>query len=137
LTKSVENHLHLKRRFYRFQLKGEIFINDHINNYTKLLTDLANLDVVIDNENKALILLSSLPDEGYETFVLTLINRRISFSYSEVTTALVNLELRRKNNEYSISGTLAEVLTVREVVQTEEEKIIKNLIESSWLIITD
>jgi len=29
--------------------------------------DLANIDVVIDKEDKALILLSSLPDEGYET----------------------------------------------------------------------
>ena len=57
----------------------------------KLLANLANLDVVIDDEDKALILLSSLPNEGNETFVLTLINGRISLSYSEVTTALVNL----------------------------------------------
>ena len=57
--------------------------------------------------------MSSLPDEGYETFVLTLINERTSLSYSEVTTALVNLELRRKDNE-SLDGTSAEVLTVRE-----------------------
>ena len=61
LTKSVENRLHLKRRLYHFKLKGEISISDHINNYTKLLADLTNLDVVIKDEDKALILLSSLP----------------------------------------------------------------------------
>ena len=71
LTKSVENRLHLKRRLYHFQLKGEISISDHINNYTKLLANLTNLDVVIEYEYKALILLSSLPDERYETFVRT------------------------------------------------------------------
>jgi len=62
----------------------------------KLLADLANMDVVIDDEEKSLILLSSLPDEGYETFVLTLINERTSLSYVEITITLVNLELRRK-----------------------------------------
>ena len=74
LTKSVESRLHLKRRIYHFQLKGEISISDHINNYMKLLADLTNLDVVTEDEDKALILLSSLSDKGYQTFVLTLIN---------------------------------------------------------------
>ena len=57
--------------------------------------------------------MSSLPDEGYETLVLTSINGRISLSYSEVTIALVNLKLRRKDKE-SLSSTSAEALTVRE-----------------------
>ena len=45
-----------------------------MNNYTKLHADLANVDVVIEDEGKALIFLSSLLDEDYKTFVLTLIN---------------------------------------------------------------
>jgi len=94
-------------------LKRGTSINDHINIYTKLLTDLASLDVGIEDEDKALILLSSLPDERYETFVLILINGRTSLSYSEVTAALVNLELRRKDKVCSTSDTLAEALTVR------------------------
>jgi len=93
------------------------------------LTDLTNLDVEIEDEDKVLILLSSLPDEAYETFVLTLINKRISLSYNEVTAALVNLELRRKDKECYTSDTSAEVLTAK-VVQTEEEKINKNPIGS-------
>ena len=66
---------------------------------------------MIEDEDKALMMLSSLPDEGYEIFVFTLINGRISLSYKEVTTALVNLELRRKNKE-SFDNTSAEVLVV-------------------------
>ena len=104
--------MHLKKRLYSFQLKGEIS-SDYINNYTELLADLTNLDVVVEDEDKALILLSSLPDEGYETFVLTLINGRTFLSYSEVITTLINLELRRKDKEYSTSDILAEVLTAR------------------------
>ena len=59
LTKSVKNWLHLKKRLYRFQLKDGISVSDHINNYTKLLADLTNLDVVLKDEDKVLILLSS------------------------------------------------------------------------------
>ena len=58
--KNIENRLYLKRRIFRFQLEKRILIDEHMNNFTKLLADLANMDAVI--EDKALILLSSLPD---------------------------------------------------------------------------
>jgi len=59
-----------------------------------------------------LILLSSFPDEDYETFILTIINGKHSLGYNEVSSALANHELRRKNKESS-SNTSADVLTVR------------------------
>jgi len=80
LTKSIENRLHLKRRFYRFQLKNRISTGEHMNNYTKLLADLTNVDEMVKDKNKALILLSSLSDDKYETIVLTLINGKSSLS---------------------------------------------------------
>ena len=83
-----------------------------MNNYMNLLADLANMDVVNENEDKALILLSSLPDEDYETFVLTLINDKQSLGYHEVSSALVNHELRRKDKE-SFKSTTTKMLTVR------------------------
>ena len=50
------------------------------------------MDVKIDEEDKAVILLNSLPDEEYETLTLTLINDRKTLNYSEVSDALVNYE---------------------------------------------
>jgi len=44
-----------------------------MNNDTKLLVDLTNVDEVIKDKDKVLILLSSLSDEGYETIIQTLI----------------------------------------------------------------
>jgi len=76
LTKIIESRLQLKRRLYCFQMKRWLSIDEHINNYTKLLTDLVNVDVKIKEEDKAVILLNPLPDEEYETFTLTLINDR-------------------------------------------------------------
>ena len=87
----------------------------------------------MEDEDKTLILLSSLPDEGYETFVLILINKRTSFNYSEMTTALVKLELRRKDKECSTSDSSTEVLTAR----AEEVEINKDPNGSIWLIIAN
>jgi len=70
-------------------------INEHLNRYTKLLTDLVNVDVETSEEDKAVILLNSLPRKEYETFTLTLINERKSLNYSEVSVTLVSYEARR------------------------------------------
>ena len=95
----------------------------------KLLVDLVNLDAVIEDEDKALILLNSLPNEGYETFVLSLINGRTSLSYNEVTTAHINLELRRKEQKCSTSDTSAEVLTAR---RSSPNRRRENQQKSNW-----
>jgi len=82
LTKSIESRLQLKRRLYHFQMKRGISIDEHMNSYTKLLTDLVNVDVKTDEEDKAMILVNSLPEEEYESFTLTLINERQTLNYS-------------------------------------------------------
>ena len=84
-----------------------------MNNYTKFLANLVNMDVAIEEEDKTLILLNSLPDQEYETFVLTLINCKQSLNYSDVSAALVNHEVRRKYNQSSSSSIIAESMTAR------------------------
>jgi len=65
-------------------MKRGLSVDEHMNNYTKLLTDLVNVDVKSDEENKAVILLNSLPDEEYGTFTLTLINGRQTHNCNEM-----------------------------------------------------
>ena len=55
-----------------------------MNSYTNLLTSLVNVNVEIDEEEKTVILLNSLPEEEYETFTLTLIYGRQFLNYNEV-----------------------------------------------------
>ena len=94
------------------QQKG-LSINEHINNYTKLLTDLDNVDVKIDEEDKTVILLNSLPDKECETFTLTLINDRQTLNYNKVSAALVNYEVWKQDISSSHGITSAEALIVR------------------------
>ena len=82
-----------------------------MNNYRKLLANLANVEDVIKDEDK---LLSSLPDEEYETFILILINGKKSLSYNEKSATFVNHELRKKDKKSSIS-TSVEVLAARKI----------------------
>ena len=64
LTKSIESRLQFKRRLYHIQMKRELSIDEHM--YTKLLTDIVNVDMEINEEDKVVILLNSLPEEEYE-----------------------------------------------------------------------
>ena len=88
-------------------------LDEHINKYTKLLTDLVNVDVKIDEEDKAMILLNFLPDEEYEIFTLTLVNDRQTLDYNEVSAALVNYEVRRQDRLSYHGSISAEALVVR------------------------
>jgi len=113
LTKCIESRLQLKSKLYSFQMKKGCSINEHLNRYTKLLIDLVNVDVEVDEEDKAVILLNSPPVEEYETFTLTLINDRKSLNYNEVSAALANYDTRRQDRLSSLTSTSAEALAVR------------------------
>ena len=84
LTKSIESRLQLKSNLYSFQMQRGCSINEHLNRYTKLLTNLVNVDVEIDEEDKTVILLNSSPKEEYETFTLTLKEAEVLIGREEV-----------------------------------------------------
>ena len=54
LTKSIKSRLQLKKRLYRLQMKRELSIDEHME-YTKILTDLVNVDVKINEKDKAVM----------------------------------------------------------------------------------
>ena len=69
LTKSVVSRLQLKSKLYGFQMQRGCSVNEHLNRYMKLLTDLVNVDVETSEENKA-VMLAQRPS----TLVLMMIN---------------------------------------------------------------
>jgi len=48
---SDEEHRDARRPYY-FKLKRELSIDDHMNNYTKLLGDLVNTNVAIEKKTR-------------------------------------------------------------------------------------
>ena len=74
---------------------------------------MVNVDVMIDEEDKAIIFLNSLPEEEYETFTLTFINGRQTLDYHEVSSALASYETSRKERHPFQSSSSVEALAVR------------------------
>ena len=75
----MENHLYLKKKLFHFQYHASISMFEHLNDYNKILADLQNLEVEIKDEDKALLLLNSLPDT-YDHLITTLLYGRMKLS---------------------------------------------------------
>jgi nitrate reductase NapAB chaperone NapD len=103
MTKGIENKLYLKRKFFGFRYVEGTSMPEHLNNLNKILVDLQNLDVKIDDEDKAVVLINSLPDT-YEHLSTTLMYGKTTLKFDDVFNALTNYEYRRKDKQ-SHSGT--------------------------------
>lgn len=110
MTKSLVNRLYLKQALYSFKMQEEKSIDEQLDIFNKLILDLENIDVTVDDEDQALLLLSSLP-KSYATFKETLLYGRESLTLDEVQAALNSKELNHKNDEKS--NVIAEGLSVR------------------------
>ncbi|GJW89089.1 zinc finger, CCHC-type containing protein [Tanacetum coccineum] len=56
-TKSLENRLYLKKKLYTYYMSPCTKLGDHINEFNKLILDLTNIDIEIEDEDQALMLL--------------------------------------------------------------------------------
>ena len=66
-------------------------IRDHINQFNKCITQLLSLEVKIEDEDQAIILLSSRP-KSYEKLVTTLLVGKTTLTVDGVSTALLETE---------------------------------------------
>ncbi|KAD3641560.1 hypothetical protein E3N88_30784 [Mikania micrantha] len=98
MTKSLANRLYLKKRLYTFQMTNGKSLEDHTDEFNKLILDLENIEVELEEEDIAVIFLSSLP-QNYEHFVDTLMFGRESLSMEEVLAALNSRELKKRGDD--------------------------------------
>ena len=91
MTKSLSSRLYLKAKFFTFKMQEGQKLQNHIDDFNKLCLDLENIDIKYDEEDKALVLLHSLP-RLYETFVDILKHGRDTLSLKDVIGALNSKE---------------------------------------------
>jgi hypothetical protein len=61
MTKSLANKLLLKDRLYTIRMSEGTSMQSHLNEFSSIIVDLESLDVKIDDEDKAILLVVSLP----------------------------------------------------------------------------
>ncbi|GKD22696.1 hypothetical protein Tco_1224399 [Tanacetum coccineum] len=85
-------------------------LGDHIDEFNKLILDLANSDIEIEDEDEALMLLTSFPS-SYENFMETLLYGRESLVMEDVLWTLNLRELKKRTE--GVKEETDDVLYVR------------------------
>ena len=104
MTKSLVNRLYLKQALYSFKMIEDKVLAEQLDMFNKLILDLENIDVKIDDEDQALLLLCALP-RSHAHFKETLLYGRESLTFEEVQSALYSKDLNeRKEHKPSTVG---------------------------------
>lgn len=96
MSKSPENRLHLKLKLFTFKMQEGTKMEDHLDEFSKVIFDLENIDITVDDEDQALLLLRSLPQE-YKNLHETLVYGRDSLTLKKVQSTLMSLELKKQS----------------------------------------
>ncbi|GJY48019.1 retrovirus-related pol polyprotein from transposon TNT 1-94 [Tanacetum coccineum] len=109
MTKSLANKLYLKKKLYTFYMPAGQKISEHIDEFNKIILDLANIHVKFKDEDLALLLLTSLP-ASYEHFVDTLLYGWEKLTLEDVMATINSKEIKER---YKAKGDDGEGLYVR------------------------
>jgi hypothetical protein len=108
--KVAATKIYLIRRLYNLRMKESDSITAHLIDYEGIISQLSAQGMTIDDELKALLLMSSLPP-SWETFVTTVCNASATaVKYSETTSSILSEDARRKT---FVQNSANEVYTVQ------------------------
>lgn len=119
MKRSLANRFYLKKQLYTLQMDEGKEMRKHLDDFNKLMLDLSAVGVNMEEEDQAIILLSSLP-KTYEHFVDTMLYGKQTMTLSEVNAALNLKELQKKSDAKGESN--AEGLTVRGRTEKRDSK---------------
>ncbi|KAG7554353.1 GAG-pre-integrase domain [Arabidopsis suecica] len=118
MSKALPNRIYLKQKLYSFKMSENLSIEGNIDEFLHIIADLENTNVLISDEDQAILLLMSLPkpfDQLRDT--LKYGSGRTTLTLDEVIAATYSKELEFGSNKKSIKGQ-AEGLYVKEKVET-------------------
>ena len=95
-TKSLAKKLYLKQRLYSFKMTEEKTMSNQIDDFNKIIDDLENIDIKMEDEEQALILLNAMPKTYEPLEDAMLYGREQTLILEEVQSAIRAKELQRR-----------------------------------------
>jgi hypothetical protein len=99
-TKGISNRVYLKEQFHTLRMTEGATISDHLSVLNGIVSELETLGVKMNDEDKALRLILSLPS-SYEHMKPILIHGKEKILFSEVTSKLLSEERRLSGGQNS------------------------------------
>ena len=109
MTKSLANKIRLKEILYTFRMAEGTPVQKHLNKFNSILIDLESLDVKIENEDKAILLVVLLPPSYKHFKEIMLYSNSNTISFEDVKSNL----LSKEKFDLDIHADSAEGLAVR------------------------
>ena len=109
MMKSLANKIRLKEMLYTFKMAKGIPIQKHLNDFNSIIVDLQSLDVKIEDEDKAILLVVSLPASYKHFKEIILYSNFDTISFEDVKSNL----LSKEKFDHDIHTDSAERLVVR------------------------
>jgi len=86
LVKTLPNHVYLQLKVYNYRMQESKSLDENIDEFLKMISDLSNLQIQVPDEVQAILILSSLPVK-YEMLKETLKYGREGLKLEEVISA--------------------------------------------------
>lgn len=94
MTKTLTNRIYLKSKLYTCKMDEGTPIREYVHKFDRCISDLKDIDVKVDDEDQALLLLLSLP-KSYENLVQTLMLVGDKLVMEDTRTSLLADDLRK------------------------------------------
>ena len=119
MSKTVTRKLYLKQKLFGLKMQEGSDLAEHINVFNQSVANLVKVEVTVEDEDRAIILLCSLPG-SYEHLVTTLTYGKENIKLEDIVAALLAHDQRKKNN--ATGEFLDDVLHVRGDHGSDEKK---------------
>ena len=92
MTKSLTNKILLKRQLFTLRMKEGTKISDHLNAFNTLICQLSSMEDIISSEDKAILMLCSLPKSWAHLVTSISFSSVESITFDDVVGALISEE---------------------------------------------
>ncbi|GAV73510.1 zf-CCHC domain-containing protein/UBN2_2 domain-containing protein, partial [Cephalotus follicularis] len=107
-SKSLVNKLFLRKKLYNLRMKDGDNFSNHLHEFNTIIGQMLSIGVDVKEDDKAITLLSSLPD-SWDNLIVAIGSGTTTLCFENVVAALLSEEMRR----LSMGGSSKDALFVR------------------------